>query len=293
MTPTKKCLSLLFILPMTVLACESTDDTAAPSQTSQTTSDFSDAGDNTEADVSTSADDTSEPTDDISEPPDDISEPPQDTATLPDNDTSEEDRVFAPGGNCDPYTQDCPDDDDGNSMQCVPVNGDPTCIRSNSTQLAAGGECNGGDCAAGSTCVNWGDRGQLCTQMCDRNTREGCDVDDSCSAWLRTNDNIGLCQPRPTTCDPYAQDCPDENDACSFGRDPDTNDPIFACVDAGDQAQGDSCSNGNGNCQAGLICIRVNDTESNCLQICQEGDTCPDDLTCSGQSTTWGVTFCR
>ena len=305
-------LSLLMtlLLALSIGACGDTDEASAPvgtgssNATSNSTSDGTgDTSGATTADAGN--DDTGETTSsDGGDPMDsgttggttggmDTGEPvdadnPMDTAA----DTEE--RVFDPGGECNPYTQDCPDGDDGDPQQCVPIQGEPRCIAQNPQQLAAEEPCVGVECAPGLTCINWGgDRGQVCTQMCDRNTREGCADNFSCSAWVQSNDNIGLCQPRPVTCDIYAQDCPDDGQACTFGRDPDTDAPIYVCASAGDRADGQTCSGGAGRCMEGLICIRTEGDEATCSRVCQEDDDCLGEQRCIGRSTTWEATFCR
>lgn len=199
-----------------------------------------------------------------------------------------------PGGECDPFGQDCPLREDGRAQQCVPVEGVPTCGPSAAAPKAFGEACTQSlDCAPGGTCVNWSDgRGQLCTQMCERGSVGMCDEGTSCSAWIQSNPAIGLCVELRATCDIYAQDCPD-GQGCTLGRDPDTNDPIFVCETAGAQSPGDECSNGAGRCAAGSICIRESEARSVCRAVCQGDEGCGEGLTCSGRSTTWGVTFCR
>jgi hypothetical protein len=199
-----------------------------------------------------------------------------------------------PGGTCDPFGQDCPTREDGRAQQCIPVEGVPTCGPSAATPKAVGEACTQSlDCAPGATCVNWSDgRGQLCTQMCARGSVGMCDEGTSCSAWIQSNPAIGLCVELRATCDIYAQDC-EEGQGCTLGRDPDTNDPIFVCETAGTQAPGDECSNGAGRCAAGSICIRESEARSVCRAVCQGDEGCGEGLTCSGRSTTWGVTFCR
>ncbi|MEO1272873.1 MAG: hypothetical protein AAFX99_32700 [Myxococcota bacterium] len=297
-------------LLLAVVACGGTDEASAPlgsnnSSNSNGSSNgtITDAGsDPTDADTTGGGDDTSTTADDTSttgggdddtSSTTDTGDPPQDSGTA--QDTEEMDaRVYDPGGMCDPYAQDCPESENGEPQQCVPIQGEPRCIPRNAQQVAAEQPCTGGDCAAGLTCINWGgDRGQVCTQMCDRNTREGCADNFSCSAWVQSNDNIGLCLPRPVLCDIYAQDCPEPDQGCTFGRDPDTNDPIFVCATAGPQANGQLCSDGNGRCQAGLICIRTEGDAATCSRVCQNDNDCLGGQTCSGRSTTWDATFCR
>ena len=201
---------------------------------------------------------------------------------------------FEPGGECDPYLQDCPEDEDGDAQQCNPIQGEPMCIQQNPQQLGEDETCQGGDCAPGMTCINWSDgRGLVCTRMCNRNDGSGCGEDKECGAWLRSNSNIGLCRPPRADCDIYAQDCAD-GEACTFGLDPETNEPIFVCETAGDNADGDPCSNGNGRCMAGLVCIRDDDTNSSCHSICRTDEECTaEGQMCTGRSATWQVTFCR
>jgi hypothetical protein len=130
--------------------------------------------------------------------------------------------------------------------------------------------------------------------MCNRVDGSECGADKVCNSWIQTNPAIGLCTPRPDTCDIYAQDCPGEGDGCTFGRDPDTNDPIFVCEPSGPQGQGALCSGGGGRCMEGLICIREEDDMSRCHKVCEGDDACDfNDQTCSGRSSTWQVTFCR
>jgi hypothetical protein len=200
-----------------------------------------------------------------------------------------------PGGECDPFGQDCPQSEEGDAQQCIPVNGVPTCVTMRAEVAGEDEPCEGApDCGPGMTCINWSDgRGQLCTVMCQRDSGEPCGPQKSCSSWIQSNEAIGLCAPLPDTCDIYAQDCA-QGEACTFGRDPDTNDPIFVCEAAGDQGDGELCSNGNGRCQAGLICIREEDDMSRCHRVCPEDDAvCDNEQTCSGRSSTWQVTFCR
>lgn len=223
--------------------------------------------------------------------PDDAGDPP-DVVDPPDEDGGMTD-PGDPGGECDPFVQDCPLVE-GAEQQCVPINGEPTCINANPDQVGEDEECQGGDCAAGFTCVNWSDgRGQICTRMCPPGDDGACGPGKVCSAWLQSNQAIGICRPPAETCDIYAQDCPDGM-ACTFGRDPQTEEPIFVCERAGENDQGDLCSNGNGRCQAGQICIRDDETTSTCHKICQASEECDfGEQTCSGRSSTWQVTFCR
>lgn len=237
-------------------------------------------------DADTGSDDTG--------PPQDADVPDVDQPVEDAGDTSDEDASYDPGGECNPYLQDCPDDEDGDPQQCNPIQGEPTCLPQNPQQIAEDEVCQGGDCAPGMTCINWSDgRGLVCTRMCDRNDGSGCAEDKECGAWLRSNDDIGLCRPPRADCDIYAQDCP-EDQACTFGRHPETSEPIFVCETAGDNGPGDPCSNGNGRCMAGLICIRDDDTNSSCHNICRTDDECVvAEQMCTGRSATWQVTFCR
>jgi hypothetical protein len=205
-----------------------------------------------------------------------------------------QDTDYDPGGECDPYLQDCPLDEGGNPQQCNPIAGVPTCIRENSRQRGEDEVCDGGDCAPGLTCIQWSDgRGRICTEMCDRNDGSGCVEDKECGAWMRSNDNIGLCRPPRDNCDIYGQDCP-EGMACTFGLDPETMDPIFVCEAAGPNGVGDPCANGNGRCMAGSVCIRDDDTNSTCHEICRTDEGCSvEGQMCIGRSATWQVTFCR
>lgn len=196
-----------------------------------------------------------------------------------------------PGGDCDPYAQDCPAD--GETLrQCSVIGGVPHCVDRNPLQIPEDAACEGGDCQPGLTCIDWGDRGQICTKMCDRAAEGGCSEGMACTSWLSGNPAIGLCEPPPATCDIYASDCPD-GEGCTFGRDPITNDPIFVCAEAGEQLAGQPCSGNEGRCAAGLVCINV-EGASTCHEICVVNtEDCPEGLTCSGVSTTWDVHFCR
>lgn len=255
-----------------------------------------DVGDDSQVEGDATTEDTGGETDaddpmdaDTDEP--DVDSPVEDAGS---EDAPEGDASYDPGGECDPYAQDCPDDEDGDPQQCNPIQGEPTCVQQNPRQIEEDQACEGGDCAPGLTCINWSDgRGLICTQMCDRNDGSGCAEDKECGAWLRSNSNIGLCRPPRAGCDIYAQDCP-EGEACNFGLDPETNEPIFVCETAGPNGAGDACSNGNGRCMAGLVCIRDDEESSSCHDICRTDDECTvEGQMCIGRSATWQVTFCR
>lgn len=219
---------------------------------------------------------------------------PEEDAGPDDMDGGDDGPPTDPGGECDPFEQDCPMVDE-TAQVCIPIEGTPTCIREAVDPVAEDEACIGGDCQAGLTCINWSDgRGQICTRMCPRvEGAEFCGEDKICAGFIRTNQAIGLCQPPALTCDIYVQDCP-EGQACTFGRDSETNEPIFVCENAGPNAEGEVCSGGNGRCQAGLICIRDDETTSTCHAVCQDDDECQiDGQACAGRSSTWQVTFCR
>jgi hypothetical protein len=198
-----------------------------------------------------------------------------------------------PGGDCDPFAQDCPAD--GETLrQCSVVGGVPHCVDQNPLQIPEDAACEGGDCQPGLTCIDWpGDRGQVCTKMCDRaEGASGCSADSACTSWLSGNPAVGLCEPTPTICDIYEQNCP-TGEACTFGRHPVTNEPIFVCAEAGAKVAGEACSGDQGRCVPGLVCINV-ESVSTCHEICLvDTEDCPTGQTCSGVSTTWSVHFCR
>jgi hypothetical protein len=286
--------TLAIIALVTLVACGGSEEAHDPYEGGNN---GADAGDDsqTEGDGNTAPDTPTPDAGDTGEDPadtdvPDVEQPVEDTGS---EDTGD-DVNYTPGGECDPYLQDCPENEDGDAQQCNPIQGEPTCIAQNPQQLAEDVACQGGDCAPGMTCINWSDgRGLVCTRLCDRNDGSGCGDDKECGAWLRSNVNIGLCRPPRADCDIYAQDCP-EDEACTFGLHPETNEPIFVCENAGDNGSGDACSNGNGRCMAGLVCIRDDDTNSSCHSICRTDDECTTDAQmCTGRSATWQVTFCR
>lgn len=294
-------LVLMLVAIGSATACSDDASTAPPTPDLEGGEDAGDVGGGEPIDDASGEDDL-----DAQAPIDDVQEPEGDAG--PGEDVGDEPQMDAevdpggddagpptdPGGECDPFAQDCPPEDDV-AQVCIPVDGTPTCIREPPDAVGEDGECVGGDCQAGLTCINWSDaRGQICTRMCPRvGGEEFCGEEKVCAGFIRSNPAIGLCQPPASTCDIYAQDCP-EGEACTFGRDSETDEPIFVCENAGPNAEGDPCSGGNGRCQAGLICIRDDETTSTCHAICQSDDECTiDGQACAGRSSTWQVTFCR
>ena len=281
-------LGLLLSLSLLVIACgtdetppaegedtvaDSTADTLESTETTTDTTD-PDTGQDSQADTPSEVDatETTETTE--------TNETTETADTSPDSDVD-------PNGECDPVLQDC----ESEGRQCDVRDGVPICVPTNPQAKGEDEACIGNDCAPGLTCIMW-QEGAACSSFCDPETGDGCPEGKYCGANMRSNPEIGLCVPRPVPCDIFNDDCP-EGQACGFSREPDTNDPLLACVRAGTQQAGDPGGGDNGRCARHSVCIRESEESSLCRQVCQEDHECTEPLTCSGIASSYQVPFCR
>ena len=275
--------TIVLLLALSFFAISCGTEETPPAEEDDTTADtMADTAADTTTQPDTAADTTTQP-DTV------VPDTPGDTTTQPDTaaDTTTPDRDVDPNGECDPVAQDC----ESEGRQCDVRDGIPVCVPVNAAAKGEDEPCVGDDCAPGLTCIRWAD-GNTCTSFCDAETGEGCPEGKHCGANLRSNPEIGLCVPRPVPCDIFNDTCP-EGQACGFSRDPETNDPLLACVRAGTQQAGEPCGGDNGRCVRHSVCIRENEDSSLCRQVCQEDHECPEPQTCSGIASSYQVPFCR
>lgn len=188
---------------------------------------------------------------------------------------------------CDPFLQDCTLE----NYQCDVRSGVSLCVASESEQYSEDEACIGNDCEAGLTCINW-PMGTVCTAFCDQESGAGCSEDKYCGSRMSQAPDVGLCINRPVACDIFNDTCP-EGEACGFSHDPDTGDPMLACILSGEQGTNEACQGDNGKCMRHHVCIRENEDQYFCRQVCQGNDDCPDESLCEGLSNTYDVPFCR
>ncbi len=196
-----------------------------------------------------------------------------------------------PSGECDPFMDDTGCED---GQVCIVAAGGTEC-RDAGDGLALGEVCTQrNDCAPGLMCVRVGEGDATCQAMCAAGSIGQCEGEARCFG------NVGdacvqFCRPRSPSCDIYTQDCAGVDEACTLVTDPETDERYTGCRPAGEKAQGETCGGDDGNCEAGLVCIRRDGT-STCHEVCDAdaGETCSEaSEVCEGVSSSWRVTYCR
>ncbi len=96
--------------------------------------------------------------------------------------------------------------------------------------------------------------------------------------------------PAANTCDPWAQDCPEDEKCAAWSSGGDTWDankcvPILSDGKTGDECTYDGAAAGTDSCDVGFMCYYTNaDGVGTCVPICEgtpETPTCPDNFNCS------------
>lgn len=171
---------------------------------------------------------------------------------------------------CDPFAQDCPEDQkcapwtDGdvswNATKCVPIGGDKQPGEPCTAEGGGGGGMSGlDDCAKGAMCWEIDDvGGGTCVGLCGGNfDAPTCPEDQSCVPF--NPDALFICSAK---CDPLMQGCPGD-DVCVPAGDE------FVCVLDASQDTGaanDPCEFVNA-CDPGLVCLSTSDVS----EVCDEG----------------------
>ena len=197
--------------------------------------------------------------------------------------------LCAPPGSCDPFGAPCPDGqscrpDAGGMFRCADVERDPFSLGEACTTAAS--------CRANLLCLDFGE-GFTCHELCRQGSMGECPAGFACSGGLGTGiECAAVCRPAATRCDPIAQDCPG-GQACAPTFDPETDEPITACREAGPRGVGEDCSGASGEqCQRGLICVRSGGLDI-CRQVCDPADDmCISPQRCVGELAMWGIRYC-
>ncbi len=155
---------------------------------------------------------------------------------------------------------------------------------STSTDGQGGSTGTGGPGATGTTAATSSNTAEL---------TDSSSGDDTTSAEPETDTNADTEGP-DTSCDPYAQDCPEGEKCAPYSNNDELNWNDTKCVplDADPAAPGESCMDigapfdGEDTCEAGAICWNVDeDTMTGvCEPLCggtPEEPTCPEDYVCS------------
>lgn len=198
--------------------------------------------------------------------------------------------------NCDLFSQNCADQGGKRHKCIIGIDGATSCFESG-TERAYEEPCDWIDeCKSGLACINWGDaRGSRCERICVPDMEPStCSVGEVCQGGISSTDTYRLCLPIPTSCNIITQDCQDGL-SCVLRNHPVTGNPATLCGQAGFQDEGQPCGGDSGDCQVGLMCVRVNPEEApQCVRACnaQTSESCRGETTCTGD-TAAGVSYCR
>ena len=131
------------------------------------------------------------------------------------------------------------------------------CTDTDNDGYGVGEGCFGTDCDESNPTIFEG-----ALEICENGVDENCDGVDV-----------------PCECDPVLQNCGTIELKCGFD-----NGPNFACQPAGDVGEGQPCNGNPSNCQAGLLCLSMNDGQPQCVQVCnpQTSEGCSPGTTCNG-----------
>ena len=184
---------------------------------------------------------------------------------------------------CDPWAQDCPDDEKcvayassggtWDANKCVPVSGDGA---SGDSCTYTGAVESTDDCDQDNWCWDVNEEGAgTCTPFCSGTAdNPQCGGDTSCS--IANNGSINLCL---TTCDPLFQDCAVAGTACFWDG------GSFVCAAAvGELPVGEACGFIN-DCSGGNVCLTA-EVLPNCNGSSCCGEFCNlTDANCSVDGT--------
>ncbi len=182
---------------------------------------------------------------------------------------------------------------------CRPLSdGTAMCLETGDETVATNEECmRTSDCGPGDLCVRYGaDEPSFCLRLCRAGSIGECGEGYACNGGLTDRECLRACRPIAPACDILAQDCPDDGQACTLARHPETRAPYFACRTAGENGIGERCGGDEGGCTSGTICINSSDGNAYCRQVCNpDGEPrCTEDgETCRGFAPTWEVSYCR
>lgn len=217
----------------------------------------------------------------------------------PGNTSSPGDRTVANGyvlDDCDLFSQNCADQEGQRHKCIIGIDGSTTCTESG-TEKAYEEPCEWIDeCKSGLACINWGDaRGSRCERICVPNMEPStCGAGEVCQGGISSTDIYRLCLPEPTSCNIITQDC-QNGLSCVLRNHPVTGNPATLCGQAGPQAEAQPCGGDLGNCQVGLMCVRLTpEAAPQCVRACnaQTSESCRGETTCTGD-TAAGVSYCR
>jgi hypothetical protein len=195
---------------------------------------------------------------------------------------------------CSPLLQDCPQ-----GFKCV-IDGQARafCMQRGDDR-PAGSDCEGiHQCAPGTLCVVWGGATVgRCETVCDRDAMPStCPQQGQCNSRVSGRDDFGLCTSSQTlVCDLVTQNCAGGQD-CVWRYDASSEQHIARCGRAGAIQEDAPCGEGiSGTCAKGLLCVRVNGQQAQCVRACQRGaspSTCTNGRACGGD-TGQGISYCN
>ena len=196
-----------------------------------------------------------------------------------------------PEGDCDPFdAATCPE-----GRSCRPDETDFfRCTNHEAEPLGLGEACTtAASCAPGLLCLDFGD-GLRCHPLCPEGGVGACPSGWECSGAFSGGSCVRVCREAPPRCDVYAQDCADPADGCAPTFDPETEEPITVCREAGPRAVGEECGGAAGRCAEGLVCVRSGDV-NRCRQVCRPdgAPSCAGGEECIGTVSVWEITYCR
>src|SRR5206468_4166085 len=187
-------------------------------------------------------------------------------------------------GDCDPYADSC-----GAGKVCLPrpSDGRTTCMTEAAVPKQEHEVCVRQECAPGLACLSsFPEYDWHCQRLCPPGSHGRCGPGEVCG------DAIGYgcimnCVPVLQTCDIYAQDCANPEEACAPTMNVETGQKYTGCHLAPVIAEGKPCevSSYLPTCARGQICAFPSGlTESSCQRVCRPGGTptCPTGQACTG-----------